>query len=669
MLPKRYLALLIGIVVVHGAFAQLQPSTTYPDPEYKSYHWDSNPKIHELSPDEQKMGEVVILDKRIIEYYPQDGNIMMYITHHRIIRVNSEKAIEENNTAYIPMPDGVTLEDVQARSITKDGKVTMLNPANIKDVDNYENLGHYKIFAIDGIEPGSEVEYIYTVLEPSQKTGTEYIRLNCLYKNVDVDIYSPPAYIFDAKSYNGFPDMQTDTVMTTKHHIFCRGTDIKGFDEEDYSEEDGALMRMEYKYAYNANGDPGERLDTWSDFCQNLYEVLNKESTKEDRKIARKVIDTMNLSKLSEEDKIRKIESCIKTTISLKEDITDETGNSLKKILTSHAADEFGMLKLYDLLYNCAGIKHDIVLTTDRFNKPFDGDFDSWTYLQKYLIYFPETDNYIAPMEPMSRYGFVPDDWICQQGLFMHPVTIGKDFKTGIGQVRDIYCNDWKQSMNDLFENIKFDLDMGTASVHFKQTLTGYEAYDIQPYYSSLSDEDKTDIINKDFIQLIFPDAKPTNVTVTGYKENELFRQPFTVEADLTTTSLLEQAGNKFLFKLGQLIGPQSELYDDTVRHTPVENHHNKGYHRELEFEIPDGYTITNLSSVNMDVFHETGGERDMEFHSYYKTDGNIITVIIDEDYRRINYPVNMYEQFRRVINASANFNKVVLFLEKKSTP
>ena len=665
MALKKYLFLLIGLIAAHGVFAQLQASTTYPDAEYKSYHWDSTPRIHKLSPDEQKMGIVVIKDKRIIEYYPLNGDIVMYVTHHMIIRVNSEKAIEEFNTVYIPVPDGVTLEEVEARSITKDGKVTMLNSGNIKDVDNYQNMGHYKIFAIDGIEQGSEVEYMYTIMEPSQKYGTERIRINSLHKDIAVDIYSLPALIFDAKSYNGFPDMQTDTTMITKRHIFCEGTDIKGYDQEDYSEGDGALMRMEYKYAYNANGDPGERLDTWSDFCQSLYSVFNKEVTSKDKSVAKEVIDTMRLGNLSEEDKIRKIESRIKSAISLKEEVTGKNSNTLEGILTSHIADELGMLKLYDQLFNYAGIKHEIVITTDRFDKPFDGDFDSWTYLQKYLIYFPETDNYIAPMEAMSRYGFVPSDWICQQGLFMHPVTIGKDFNTGIGQVRDIYCNDWKQSMNNLFENVKFDLDMGTANIHFKQTLSGYEAYDIQPYYSSLSDQDKRDIMDK-LIQAIFQDAKPTNVNVSGYKENELFRQPFVVEADLTTSNVLEQAGNKFLFKIGQLIGPQSELYDDTVRYTPVENHYNKGYHRELEFEIPDGYAVTNLDAVNMDVFHETGGQRDMEFHSYYKTNGNKVTVIIDEDYRQIGYPVSMYEEFRKVINASANFNKVVLFVEKK---
>ncbi len=668
MFFKKYIFLFIAILATTGIFGQLQATTTEPDPEYKNYHWDNSPTLHELPADEQKMGVVVIKDKRIIEYYSQNKDIVMYITHHMIIRVNSDKAIEEANTVYIPAPEGVVLEDVQARSITKEGKVTTLNSANIKDVDNYENMGHYKIFAIDGIELGSEVEFMYTLMEPSRKYGTEYVRINSLVKNLRVDIYSPPAFIFDAKSYNGFPDMQTDTTMTAKHHIFFDGTDIKGYDREEYSGENGALMRMEYKYAYNANGDPGERLDTWSDFCRGVYESFYHEITKKDRKVAQNVIDTMKLAGLTEEEKIRKIESCIKTTISLKQDVLGKNNSTLETILTTHVADETGMLKLYDQLYSDAGIKHEIVLTTDRFDKPFDGDFDSWAYLQKYLIYFPGPGNYIAPMEPMSRYGYVPDDWVCQQGIFMHPVTIGKDFHTGVGQVRDIFCNDWKQSMNDLYENIKFDLDMGMANIHLKETFSGYEGYQIQPIYSFLSDQDKKDVIDR-IVKIIFQDAKPTNVSVTGYKENELFRQPFIVEADLSTNSALEQAGNKFLFKVGQLIGPQSELYDDTVRHTPVENHHNHGYHRELAFELPDGYIVTNLNAVNMDVFHETGGERDMEFHSYYKTDGNKVTVIIDENYKQIRYPISMYEDFRKVINASADFNKVVLFIEKKSNP
>ncbi len=666
MFSKKYTLLAIHIMFVFGAFAQMRNSDTYPPPEYKSYHWDSVPHLHQLPLAEQNMGTVVIKDKRIIEYYPQGDDVVMFVTHHMIIRVNSDKAIEEFNSVYIPLTDGVSLEDVQARSITKDGKITVLNPANIKDVDNYENMGHFKIFAIDGIEQGSEVEYMYTLLEPSQKYGTERIRINSLHKNISVDIYSPPSLIFDAKSYNGFPAMQTDSSITNKRHIFCSGTDIKGYDLEEYSEGDGALMRMEYKYVYNTlNTDlAGERLDTWDNFCQNIYAILNKELTKKDKKIARKMVDTMKLKKLTDEDKIRKIEEQVKETVIPKEEIAGSNPNALGNIMKNHAADEFGLLKLYDLLFDYAGINHEMVLTTNRFDKPFDGSFDSWTYLQKYLIYFPETGNYIAPAESMSRYGFVPADWICQQGLFMHAISIGKK-KSGIAQVQNISCNDWKKSMNDLYENVKFDLDMGMATIHYKETFSGYEAFDIQPYYAALSDQEKKEVVDR-LVQLTFEDAKPIHNQVTGYKENEWFKQPFSVETDITTNNVLEHAGNKYLFKIGELIGPQTELYDDTVRHTPVENHYNKGYHRELEFEVPDGYSVSNLNTLNMDVYHSSNGERDMEFHSYYTSEGNKIKVSIDEDYRQVSYPISQYEDFRKVINASADFNKIMLFIEKK---
>jgi hypothetical protein len=35
------------------------------------------------------------------------------------------------------------------------------------------------------------------------------------------------------------------------------------------------------------------------------------------------------------------------------------------------------------------------------------------------------------------------------------------------------------------------------------------------------------------------------------------------------------------------------------------------------------------------------------------------------EQYRRIIYPLAEYEDFKKVINASADFNKIVLVLEK----
>ncbi|MGP8215954.1 MAG: hypothetical protein ACLQQ4_10355 [Bacteroidia bacterium] len=664
MLRKIFLSL-VAVSICPGLYAQFE--TVKPDPEYKSYMWDTTPKLHELSADEMKMPSVVIKDKRILEYYfdtPDD--IELYVTHHFIVHVNSDKSIEENNTVYIPLGDNVSVIDIKARAIGKDGKVTMLNPANIKEVDNYENEGPFKIFAIDGVESGGEVEYLYTVKRPFRIYGTEYIRRTALHKLVQVDIYSPSHLVFVAKSYNGFPDMVLDSNMTSKRHIFAEGHNVEGYDNEDFSADAGALMRLEYAFAYNKAKDPDTRLYSYSDFCQRIFDILDKESDKQDLKTAEKVIDTMKLKNLSEEDKIKHIESIIKRGIAVNEVVTGDKSMTLPVIFKDHVCDQTGILKVYHLLFNAANIKHQIVTTSDRYDKPFDGDFDSWTYLQKYLIYFPTTNNYIAPTEVGSRYGFPPEDWICQKGYFMHSVTIGKDVQTGVGSVHDLPCNDYKLSMNDIFADVKFDLDMGAINMHFKETFSGYECYSFQPFYNYLADQDRKDFTDKLF-KAIFEDAKPTNVKVSGYNEEDIFHNPFVIEADFSTNSVLEKTGNKYLFKIGEMIGPQSQLYHDTVRHTPIENHHNHGYHREIKFEIPDGYKVTNLDAVNMDVYDGKATDaHTMEFHSYYKTDGNTVTVSCDEYYSQLRYPVSMYEQFRNVINASADFNKIVLFLEKK---
>ena len=53
-------------------------------------------------------------------------------------------------------------------------------------------------------------------------------------------------------------------------------------------------------------------------------------------------------------------------------------------------------------------------------------------------------------------------------------------------------------------------------------------------------------------------------------------------------------------------------------------------------------------------------------FDSYYKLDGNILTVTADEHYRENIVAPEDYEEYRKVINSAADFNKVTLVFEKK---
>src|SRR5665213_569909 len=99
---RKILLPVFVICICSIAFAQ-QNSCVKPDPEYKGYKWADTVKLHKLSADEMKRNTVIIKDKRILEYYfVTSDTLVMFTTRHFIVRVNSDKAIEENNTVYIP---------------------------------------------------------------------------------------------------------------------------------------------------------------------------------------------------------------------------------------------------------------------------------------------------------------------------------------------------------------------------------------------------------------------------------------------------------------------------------------------------------------------------------------------------------------------------------------
>ena len=124
----------------------------------------------------------------------------------------------------------------------------------------------------------------------------------------------------------------------------------------------------------------------------------------------------------------------------------------------------------------------------------------------------------------------------------------------------------------------------------------------------------------------------------------------------------------KYLIKLGLFIGPQAEMYQDGKPRTlPVDMGFRKNYHRVMKFEIPENYKVTNLESINMEVLaKEKDGEVYADFISSFSLENDVLTITCDERYHKIHFPVEQYEDYRKVINAAADFNKIVIYLEEK---
>jgi hypothetical protein len=73
-----------------------------------------------------------------------------------------------------------------------------------------------------------------------------------------------------------------------------------------------------------------------------------------------------------------------------------------------------------------------------------------------------------------------------------------------------------------------------------------------------------------------------------------------------------------------------------------------------------------NPETIRIAVEHKsTSGQQTMAFISDYKMEGNKMYITVKEFYGQVNYPASDIDIFKKVINAAADFNKVVLVLEK----
>jgi hypothetical protein len=107
------------------------------------------------------------------------------------------------------------------------------------------------------------------------------------------------------------------------------------------------------------------------------------------------------------------------------------------------------------------------------------------------------------------------------------------------------------------------------------------------------------------------------------------------------------------------------ELYQEEKRTLPVEIDYPHSYLRRVRILLPEGVTVKNLDKLAMAYQTNISGKKVAEFTTTYDAKPTEITIENVEYYNIVNYPLANFEEYRAVINAAADFNKVVLVLSK----
>ncbi|WP_025743487.1 DUF3857 domain-containing protein [Aquimarina pacifica] len=635
------------------------------EPYYKTYNWSDNP-IEDIDIEKFKDKDIVAFkDKVVNEFcFINEDEFVEYSLVHKLYWLNSNDNIEKYNKVYLPSSANSEVVKNKARVITKEGKIIELDDSKILTSEDEETKRVLKYYALEGIEKGGYIEYFFVVKRYPAYTGKRItLQSDFDKKNVDFELLAPSNLIFQIKTYNDLPDAVKDSTNTDKNHWKLQLKEVPALEKEEQAPYSAMSKYLIYKLHENANN-PGNDIVSYRVGSQNIYKNLYEEiDNKLKVEINGFIKSIEGLDSEDETGKIRLLENYIKTNIYVAE-VSREDLEDVSSILDKKVANERGILKLYLTLFNALEIKHQIVYTTDRREMKFDKDFEAYNFFQENLIYFPKQKLYMAPTRLESRLGFPPGYMTDNYGLFVKQVTLG-GFTSAIGSIKYIQPVNYDKTNYNLIMNVSFDPDdLTVTKLKMDRTMDGYYAVYVQPFMDVAKEENKSEIIES-VIKSINPNLEIIEKKVFNASSKDFGTKPLQILAELKSEDYVDKAGNKYLFKIGAIIGPQQEMYQEKVRQLPVENEFERSYDRKIIVDIPNGYQFKNLDKINIDESYSKDDKELFMFKSSYSIKDNQLIVSIKEQYNQNIVDVSLYEEYRTVINSAANFNKVTLVLEK----
>ena len=195
-------------------------------------------------------GAIILHDEAKIETFGDEDDGWTMYSRHRIVKIFDIRGHQYANMA-VPFSPGNEIEDLQARTISPSGKITIVNPNNIYDISLYPNFMLYsdqraKLFTFPAIENNSVVEYRYNVRYKRHNFGNSWTfqdNIPVLFSKFEINIpsESEPVYKLSGikieptikKAPKGFkskytwevqdmPAMESEIGMPARKHMLAR---------------------------------------------------------------------------------------------------------------------------------------------------------------------------------------------------------------------------------------------------------------------------------------------------------------------------------------------------------------------------------------------------------------------------------------------------------------
>ena len=629
---------------------------------FKDYKWEQKPQAFTL-PEQYKNENQLIVSRTIkIEVVTDKNGPKQYYLLHDKIFINSDDAIEKNNKIYLPFSSNENVVKNEARVILKSGKIITLDKKDIKEEVDEERGVKYNYYAINGLEKGAIIEKIFLLEESPELNGKTFRMQDDLpILDISFELIHPNHLEFKTKGYNNLAAaVIDDKIYKDKISISVNEKNVpKLEDDEKYSNWKANIKYFRYKLDANLyNG--SKNLYNYKEFASNVYERFNVDLDKKSQKavddFCKTIVTSNNL-----QEQIWNIENKVKKTIPYNRYF--DAKENLAAVIKTKQANQTEILALYLAIFKYFKIENQIVFASNRYDIAFDPEFESYENLDEILFYFPSINKFITPTEIEYRIPLIPNILANNYGLFIK----GKEFagvKMGIGEINFITIPGVEITHDVMDIIIDFTKDIENPIITNEISFGGYAAINFQPI-KDFAPADQYKEILKSIAENYSIQEEYTSLTTENDGTEFIGKKPFVLKVTFEGKDLVQKAGDNYLFSIGKTIGSQMELYQENKRMMPVEIDYPHSYLRKIKIILPKGTTVKNVEKFNMSHKTDINGKTEAAFESSYKTQGDEILIENTEFYNIINYPLEHFDSYKAVINAAADFNKIVIVLNK----
>jgi hypothetical protein len=622
---------------------------------FKNIQWKEIDKNEKIEIEEFKL--YGYFSNYYVEYFKTDEGIKKFNSHHFKTKV-SESNTDFSKEIVIENYNSSKIIDLRMR-IYRGDTILKFNSEQIsKKIDSQKTDNDYLYYKIDEISPGDIIEVIYTLEKYMDFEGFQYIQqsypIKSSYFTLIHNDFEPITKVYNSEKY-----LEKDTLINNYKSKYIQFSDLDKTKYEQYSKPIANKVRVAYQLFPNKN-----QIITNSEFWNNIVKNLGDYLMPKGKNLLiSKICDSIKNQKVLD-NKNLDFQYSVSIDNYIKENITINNSNSanlqsIDSILKFKEATDYSIIKLYTNMLSELDVDYEIVLSSNKYYQNFDRYFFSQNQLRIFLIFLPKLNKYIVPEGKQHTVSEAPTYLLGNDAIF-----IDQNLNFYFSQI--ILSNSDFSSINKIID-IKINSRSRSTKIKETREYYGYWSKINREYINIVGSE------NDELIKEILTITGLKNKKIINYKANNFELRKFNDNVPLKIISELEtdelitkNEDNSLNFKIGKVIGVQSDLFDEKTRQNPIEIEFPNSYTYSINLKIPKGYKILDEYKLNYEKkYIGNDGSITALFKSSSIRNKNILEIKISEYYNKLTYNKLRYNEFRDVINSAASFYETSINLIK----